>query len=157
MLRNAEFKQPDRHLSQEGQEASFPIDHITPIARGNATEPDHHTLACVSLSPARNWVRFACPIPPRFDLNCDLPKTNTRANWLRFGAFVSPPVPFPRDSRTTIHRRPPLASPPTFHVPRSLGSATDTARRAEYSTPIRQGVNMLRHATFSGSGRSLAS
>ena len=26
----AEFKQPDCRLSQEGQEASFPIDHITP-------------------------------------------------------------------------------------------------------------------------------
>ena len=52
--RTAEFKQPDCRLTQEGQGASFPIDHITPIARGNATEPDHHTLACVSLSPAEN-------------------------------------------------------------------------------------------------------
>ena len=31
MLRNAEFKQPDCRLSQEGQVASFPIDHITPM------------------------------------------------------------------------------------------------------------------------------
>jgi len=88
--RTAEFKQPDCRLSQEGQGASFPIDHITPIARGNATEPDHHTLACVSLSPAENWVCFACPIPPRFVLNFDLLTTNTRANWLCFGAFLSP-------------------------------------------------------------------
>src|SRR5271157_5965508 len=44
MLRNAEFKQPDCRLSQEGQEASFPIDRITPSARGNATEPAHLTL-----------------------------------------------------------------------------------------------------------------
>jgi len=48
MLRNAEFKQPDWRWCQEGQEASFPIDHITPSARGNATEPTHLTLACVS-------------------------------------------------------------------------------------------------------------
>jgi len=150
MLRNAEFKQPDRHLSQEGQEASFPIDHITPIARGNATEPDHHTLACVSLSPARNWVRFACPIPPRFDLNCDLPKTNTRANWLRFGAFVSPPVPFPRDSRTTVHSPP--ATRFTSHVPRP----TIVGVRHRYRAPSRvqhshpAGVNMLHNATFQG-------
>ena len=40
-------------LSQEGQEAIFPIDHITPSARGGAAEPDHLTLACVSLSPAK--------------------------------------------------------------------------------------------------------
>ena len=39
MLRNAEFKQPDWRLCQEGQEASFPIDHMAPSARANATEP----------------------------------------------------------------------------------------------------------------------
>ncbi len=48
MLRNAEFKQPDWRLSQEGQEASFPIDHMAPSARGNATEPARLTLAYVS-------------------------------------------------------------------------------------------------------------
>ena len=35
-------------LSQEGQEASFHIDHIMPKARGGATEPDNLALACVS-------------------------------------------------------------------------------------------------------------
>jgi len=51
MLRNAEFTQPGCRLSQEGQVASFPIDHNTPSARGNATEPPHLTLACVALPP----------------------------------------------------------------------------------------------------------
>ncbi len=37
-------------LSQEGQAASFHIDHITPRARGGATEPDNLALACVSCS-----------------------------------------------------------------------------------------------------------
>ena len=62
MLRNAEFNQPDWRLCQEGQEASFPISHIKPFARGNGTEPAHLTLACVLLPPAGNWVRFACQI-----------------------------------------------------------------------------------------------
>src|SRR5271157_2941448 len=70
-------------LSQEGQEASFPIDHITPSARGNATKPAHLTLACVSSPPARNWVRSACPIPPWFVVSFALSMTSTRANWLR--------------------------------------------------------------------------
>src|SRR5208337_3178595 len=74
-------------LSQEGQEASFPIDHITPSARGSATEPAHFTLACVLLPPAGNWVRFACQIPPWFVVSFALSMTSTRANWLRSGAF----------------------------------------------------------------------
>jgi hypothetical protein len=59
MLRNAEFTQPDCRFSQEGQVASFPIDHNAPSAQGNATEPTHLTLACVALPPAGNWVRFS--------------------------------------------------------------------------------------------------
>jgi len=35
-------------LSQEGQEASFHIDHISPRALGGSTEPDNLALACVS-------------------------------------------------------------------------------------------------------------
>jgi len=90
------FRQPDCRLSQEGQVASFPIDHITPSARGNATEPSHLTLACISLPPAGNWVRSACPIPPWFVVSFDLSTTNTRANWLRSGTFLSPRVRFLR-------------------------------------------------------------
>ncbi len=80
-------------LSRDGQEASFPIDHITPSARGNATKPAHLTLACVSLPPAGNWVRSACPIPPWFVVSFALSTTSTRANWLRSGAFLSPRAP----------------------------------------------------------------
>ena len=126
MLRNAEFKQPDRHLSQEGQKACFPIDHIKPIARGNATEPDHHTLACVSLPPAGNWVRFACPIPPRFVLNCDLPMTNIRANWLRFGAFRSPPASlfgFTEDSSQSSRPTLPNSGVRSYAAPPPLATA----------------------------------
>src|SRR5271157_6004379 len=81
-------------LRREGQEASFPIDHITPNARRNATELAHLTLACVSLPPAGNWVRSACQIPPWFVVSFALPMTSTRANWLRSGAFVSPRAPW---------------------------------------------------------------
>ena len=55
------------------------------------------------------------------------------ANWLRFGAFRSPPAP-PSASLTT--GRYPLAPHPTLHAPRSSGSAVDAARRAGYSTPL---------------------
>jgi HNH endonuclease len=37
-------------LSQEGQEATFHIDHITPRAAGGRTVPDNLALACVSCS-----------------------------------------------------------------------------------------------------------
>ncbi len=36
---------------------------------------------------------FFRPILPLFVLSINVPTTNTRANWLRFGAFLSPPVP----------------------------------------------------------------
>lgn len=37
-------------LSQAGQEASFHIDHVTPVAVGGQTAPDNLALACVSCS-----------------------------------------------------------------------------------------------------------
>jgi len=42
--------------------------------------------------------------------------TNVRTNLASFGAFLSPPAPFPRDSRTTIHS--PFATCFTSHVAR---------------------------------------
>src|SRR5271157_539558 len=42
--------------------------------------------------------------------------TNVRTNLASFGAFLSPPAPFPRDSGTTIHS--PFATCFTSHVPR---------------------------------------
>ena len=44
-------------LSQEGQEASFHIDRITPRAWGGSTEPDNLALACVSCSLRQSWSR----------------------------------------------------------------------------------------------------
>src|SRR5271157_2203508 len=52
---------------------------------------------------------------------------------------------YPLAPRPTLH-----ALRPTLHAPRSTGSAVDAARRAGYSTPHPEWVNMLRHATFSG-------
>jgi hypothetical protein len=46
-------------LSQEGQEATFHIDHITPSARGGATESDNLALACVSCSLRKSARRSA--------------------------------------------------------------------------------------------------
>lgn len=37
-------------LSQEGQEATFHIDHVTPVVAGGATVTDNLALACVSCS-----------------------------------------------------------------------------------------------------------
>src|SRR5271157_5661562 len=67
------------------------------------------------LVASRKLGSFACPIPPWFVLSCELPMTNTRANWLRFGAFLSPRAP-PLTSLTTGHY--PLAPRPTPHAPR---------------------------------------
>lgn len=38
------------HLSQTGQEATFHIDHVTPIAAGGQTVAENLALACVSCS-----------------------------------------------------------------------------------------------------------
>jgi hypothetical protein len=38
------------HLSQDGQEATFHIDHITPVTSGGQTIADNLALACVSCS-----------------------------------------------------------------------------------------------------------
>ena len=38
------------HLAQAGQEATFHIDHIKPVAAGGLTVPDNLALACVSCS-----------------------------------------------------------------------------------------------------------
>src|SRR5271157_68255 len=36
---------------------------------------------------------FSCSIPPSFVLSRNMSTINTTSNWLRFGAFLSPPVP----------------------------------------------------------------
>ena len=87
-----------------------------------------------------------------------------------FGALVragSPDPPVPCDRRSpwspTVGASPgdPRSAERRLFVERypgeSSGSAVDTARRAGYSTPHPAGVNMLRKATFYGSGRGFSS
>src|SRR5208337_2365956 len=92
--------------------------------------------------------------------------TNTRAVWLRFGAFLSPPF-----SSLQFHW--PLATghsslPSCDHhaTDRDCSlSTTSVDRRGPPSMPraglvtalpARQGANMLRNATFSGFGRNFS-
>src|SRR5271157_5726279 len=53
---------------------------------------------------------FSCSIPPSFVVSPNVPMSNTRAVWLCFGAFLSPPArslrihwPLPLASRSTPH------------------------------------------------------
>ena len=74
-----------------------------------------------------------------FVLSHNMPMTNTTGKLALFCAFLSPPAPFPRDSRTTIHS--PLASPPTFHAPRSSGAAAAAAAELGTALPTRARFN----------------
>jgi 5-methylcytosine-specific restriction endonuclease McrA len=47
-------------LAQEGQEATFHVDHIVPRAAGGPTEADNLALACVSCSLRRFRSQVAC-------------------------------------------------------------------------------------------------
>lgn len=47
------------HLSQLGQEATFHIDHVLPVAAGGQTHADNLALACVSCSLRKGARRFA--------------------------------------------------------------------------------------------------
>ena len=118
MSRNAEFKQPDWRLCQEGQKTSFPISHIKPFARGNATEPAHLTLACVLLPPAGNWVRFPCSIPRLFVLSHNIPMINTTGKLASFWRFSLTAGSLPSASLAT------MLSPhaPRRHPPWPAGS-----------------------------------
>jgi len=155
MLRNAEFKQPDWRLCQEGQEASFPISHIKPFARGNATEPAHITLACVLLPPAGNWVCFACQIPPLFVLSHGLPMVNTMGKLALFWRFSVTASFLPSGLKDHYS----LATRFTSQVPHptivGVRRRCRAPSRVQHSHPA--DVNMLHNATFSGFGRSLAS
>jgi len=50
VIRRAENRCEYCHLSQAGQEATFHIDHIIPIASGGETVVENLALACVSCS-----------------------------------------------------------------------------------------------------------
>ena len=129
MLRNAEFKQPDWRLCQEGQEASFPISHIKPFARGNATEPAHLTLACVALPPAENWLRLPDRFSPWFVLSHNLSTTSDISIWLCFGAFLSSPA------RSLRIHWPTILSPRTTPTPARRGQVALQALPAGYCLP----------------------
>lgn len=47
-------------LSQKGQEATFHIDHIVPVAAGGQTHLENLALACVSCSLRKGARRTAC-------------------------------------------------------------------------------------------------
>ena len=49
-------------LSQDGQEATFHVDHITPVSQGGPTVPENLALACVSCS-LRKATRQNAPDP----------------------------------------------------------------------------------------------
>ena len=46
-------------LSQKGQEATFHVDHIVPVAAGGETDPENLALACVSCSLRKGARRTA--------------------------------------------------------------------------------------------------
>ncbi len=71
---------------------------------------------------------FACPIPPRFVLSCNLPTTNTRAIWLRSGAFLSPPAPSLQIHWPLATILSPLATRPTSHATRAAVRQTSGVR-----------------------------
>ena len=150
MSRNAEFTQPDCRLSQDGQVASFPIDHNTPSVRGERDRAGSTHTCLRRIAGGRKLGLFSCSIPPSIVLSHNMSMTNTMSNWLCSGAFHSPPVPSPFSIRW------PLVTILSPLAPRLSGSAADAARRARYGIPHTAGVNMLRHATFSGFGRNLA-
>jgi hypothetical protein len=73
---------------------------------------------------------FSCSTPPSFVLSHNMPMVNTTSNWLRFGAFLSPPVPPLR-----IHW--PLSYRFTLHAPRfTLLPATDRRIAKDRMGPI---------------------
>lgn len=50
MIRRAQDRCEYCGLAQQGQEATFHIDHIVPVKSGGLTEPSNLALACVSCS-----------------------------------------------------------------------------------------------------------
>ncbi len=58
VIRRAENRCEYCQLSQEGQEATFHIDHIVPVASGGETTPENLALACVSCSLRKGAKEF---------------------------------------------------------------------------------------------------
>jgi len=92
---------------------------------------------------------FSGSIPPSFVLSYNMPTINTTSNWLCSGAFRSLPA---LCFRFTGH-----SSLATRHPPHDLRGPPSMPRAEPGRHPPHGGANMLRHATFSASGRSSAS
>jgi hypothetical protein len=87
-------------LAQEGQEATFHIDHVIPVAYGGRTALDNLALACVSCS-LRKASRLVAPDPRS---GKEVPIFSPRKDsWRRHfhwkGAFV---VPLTATGRATV-------------------------------------------------------
>ena len=59
VIKRAENRCEYCHLSQTGQEATFHIDHIIPVASGGETIIENLALACVSCSLRKGAKEFA--------------------------------------------------------------------------------------------------
>ncbi len=81
---------------------------------GNVVCPQRSPGTCspaprpAPLAAGRESGSFSCSTPPLFVLSHNVPMANTTSNWLRFGAFLSPPVPplrihWPLSYRFTLH------------------------------------------------------
>jgi hypothetical protein len=75
-------------LSQEGQEATFPIDHIIPVADGGPTTADNLALACVSCSLRKEARRSA--VDPRTGRKVPLfhPRRQRRQDHFRWNGLM---------------------------------------------------------------------
>ncbi len=173
---SADPRDPPGRVSQRSTHlivSAWPRSRFSRHSNSSAEIPSLHRPLAAILTPhtSRESASFACAIPASFVLSCNLPMTNARAAWLRFGAFQSPrfsslqfhwPLfschslysPLPPDPLTTGDR--PLFSlimrPPSYRqrlfvehdLGGSSGSAIDAARRAGYPWTEQMDRKMLR-------------
>ena len=97
-------------LSQEGQEATFHVDHVVPIAVDGPTTLDNLALACVSCS-LRKGARQIAPDP---QTGADAPLFNPRRDvwWTHFrwkGACIVGLTPTGRATVVALNMNRPLA------------------------------------------------
>src|SRR5271157_2133540 len=99
---------------------------------------------------------FSASIPQSFALSPNLPITNSRAIWLRFGAFPSPLAPFPEIHRplTTIFS-PFAVSKHTRRAPpfRLGGARVCVSHRIVKDHPHDPDILSLRHKGLAGHSR----
>ena len=108
---------------------SSPVSRISPLTTGHP-----------ATAAGRKLGSFARAISRSFILSHNVPVTNARENWLRFGAFLAPPAPSLRVQRplTTIFS--PLAtrhSPLRLHWPLFSRHSPLAAAQANCSASVR--------------------